>query len=176
LSRARARFDGHIDVDGTQFKVADWLGSQNHNWGSAHTDRYAWAQVAGFDTREDAFLECASAKVRLGPFMSPWMTLAVLRLGGEELIFNSPTRWPFGHARVDNSVWSCRTTNGRESLSMRVWADNDQFVDLKYRNPPGGTKLCRNTKVAACELELARQGAPLVKLSTEHRAAFELLT
>jgi hypothetical protein len=31
----------------------------SHNWGSQHTDRYAWAQVCGFDSAPDVFLECA---------------------------------------------------------------------------------------------------------------------
>jgi hypothetical protein len=46
------------------------VGSQNHNWGSRHTDHYAWGQVAGFDDDPDAFLELSTARVRVGPLIS----------------------------------------------------------------------------------------------------------
>jgi hypothetical protein len=84
-----ARFRGTLDVDGTAVAVDDWIGSQNHNWGERHTDRYAWGQVAGFDGAEQAFLECASARLRVGPLWTPWITPLVLRLDGREHRFNA---------------------------------------------------------------------------------------
>ena len=44
-----AKFSGVLTVDGKKIEVQNWVGSQNHNWGSKHTDLYAWGQVAGFD-------------------------------------------------------------------------------------------------------------------------------
>lgn len=44
-----ARYEGILVVDGEQIEIDGWVGSQNHNWGSKHTDEYAWGQVAGFD-------------------------------------------------------------------------------------------------------------------------------
>ena len=62
-----------------------WIGSQNHNWGSAHTDRYAFGQVAGFDDAPDTFLEVATVKAKIaGPVMTPWLTTLVLRHDGRE--------------------------------------------------------------------------------------------
>jgi hypothetical protein len=50
-----ATYQGHLTVNGETIDVADWVGSQNHNWGSKHTDRYAWGQVAGFDAHPEGF-------------------------------------------------------------------------------------------------------------------------
>jgi len=36
-----ARFTGTLEVDGRVVEVDGWPGSQNHNWGERHTDRYA---------------------------------------------------------------------------------------------------------------------------------------
>ena len=66
-----------------------WVGSQNHNWGSRHTDQYAWGQVAGFDTHPDSFLEVATARLRVGAVWSPPLTLMVLRHEGKEWALNS---------------------------------------------------------------------------------------
>ena len=49
VSRPLARFDGTLKVNGEMVAVQGWIGSQNHNWGRQHTDRYAWGQVSGFD-------------------------------------------------------------------------------------------------------------------------------
>src|SRR5260370_16216296 len=88
-----ATYQGHLTVNGETIDVADWVGSQNHNWGSKHTDRYAWGQVCGFDDAPDSFLEVATARIKVGPLWTPAMTPMVLRHHGEELQLNT-----LGHA------------------------------------------------------------------------------
>jgi len=61
-----ASYTGHLIVNEEEIDINNWIGSQNHNWGSQHTDRYAWAQVAGFDNKSDSFLEIATAQIKLG--------------------------------------------------------------------------------------------------------------
>ena len=61
-----AVYRGRLRVNGSVVTVKDWVGSQNHNWGSKHTDSYAWGQVAGFDGEPGAFLECSTARLKLG--------------------------------------------------------------------------------------------------------------
>jgi hypothetical protein len=75
----RAVFDGTLSVDGQTIEINDWVGSQNHNWGQKHTDLYAWGQVAGFDNSPDSFLEVATARLKIGPVWTPFMTPIVLR-------------------------------------------------------------------------------------------------
>ena len=69
----------------TPIAVTDWIGSQNHNWGSRHTDRYALGQVAGFDDAPDSFLEIATAQAKIGPVRTPLLTFLVLRHGGQDI-------------------------------------------------------------------------------------------
>ncbi len=176
VPRPLTRFTGHVEIDGTSREVSDWVGSQNHNWGSAHTDRYAWAQVPGFDSDKDAFLECSSARVRVGPVLTPWLTLAVIRVGDEEIRFDQPLRSPLGHVRLGGDRWTFRTSNGRDRLRVTVQGADSRFVDLTYRNPAGGTKLCRNTKLAACEVLVTRRNGESIRLRTRNRGAFEVLT
>jgi hypothetical protein len=169
------RVRGELTVDDERIAIDDWLGSQNHNWGTRHTDRYAWGQVAGFDDRDDAFLECMTAKLRLGPLWTPWLTIAALRIGGRELAFNSLARAPFGHAHVDGLRWSFATANGRERLRVAFEAPRERFVGLRYLNPPGGVKICLNCKLARADAELVEADGTRVELHTADRAAFELL-
>ena len=84
-----AVFNDSISVDGNEIAIANWGGSQNHNWGAKHTDLYAWGQVAGFDNYPDSFLEVATARLKIGPLWTPAMTPIVLRHRGEEIALNN---------------------------------------------------------------------------------------
>lgn len=165
------RFSGALVVDGERIAIDDWLGSQNHNWGERHTDRYAWAQVAGFDGRDDAILECITAKLKLGPLWTPWLTVAVLRIGDRTHAFNSIARAAFCDARVEGLRSSFTASNGSARLRVELEAPREAFVGLRYANPPGGAKICLNTKVASARVQLDD-----LVLTTSNRAALELLS
>lgn len=171
-----AHFRGTLDVDGERWEIDDWVGSQNHNWGSQHTDRYAWGQVAGFDEDPEAFLEVATAQVKLGPIHTPRSTVLCLRLDGREHRFDTigkalrrtrgryaPFEWRFGARDRDVSIdgW--------------IHAPREAFIALPYLNPPGGVKICLNSKIAECALTVTTGGQTRT-LTSAHRAAFEILT
>jgi hypothetical protein len=173
VGRPLARFTGTLRVDGETIAVADWVGSQNHNWGSRHTDRYAWGQVAGFDEEPDAFLECSTARLRVGPLWTPWMSPVVLRLRGETLGWNGLARTIRARGRYEPTDWRIETSGGAGALRLRIRAEPSEFVALRYDDPPGGAKICLNSKIARCELALSRGGRTLRLRSS--RAAFEIV-
>ncbi len=170
-----ARFRGQLTVDDRPIAVEDWIGSQNHNWGEKHTDRYAWGQVSGFDDAPEVFLECATASVRVGPLHTPPMSPVVLRLGDEELRFSSLWTALRARARYAPFSWFIRTQNEQGTLEVEFDAQASDFVALPYDNPPGGQKICLNSKLAACRVRLERRGHPPLRFATARRAAFEIL-
>ena len=176
VSRPQVQYRGKLTVDGEEMVIDHWPGSENHNWGSQHTDRYAWGQVAAFDNAADAFLECITAQVKLGPLRSPWMSIACLRLGGRNYLFNRLGRAFRASARYQFFDWQLDTDNGQERLSVSISAPARHFTALTYYNPPGGSKTCLNSKLARCEATLTRPGQPALKLVSAHGAAFEILT
>ncbi|OZG74753.1 hypothetical protein BTA51_03815 [Hahella sp. CCB-MM4] len=176
-----ACFSGQLEVDGETIDIKDWLGSENHNWGSKHTDEYAWGQISGFDQAPDVFLEVATARIHLGPLRSPWMTLAVLRLGGQESHFNSLFQAVSNHGTYrfpsnGEFEWQFTCQGKGVRLSGRFTAPSRHFVGLHYRNPPGGIHTCLNCKIAKAEISLEEDEQPIQRFSTQHRAAFEILT
>lgn len=171
-----ARFDGELEIAGRRIAVDGWVGSQNHNWGSQHTDRYAWGQVAGFDDSPDSFLEVATAQVKLGPIWTPRMTPLVLRHGGREFAFNGLVRALRNRGRYRLFDWSFEAGDRRTAIAGRIHAPAPAFVGLRYGNPPGGAKHCLNSKIASCELTLTdRRSGRSETLRTASRAAFEIL-
>lgn len=175
VGRPGCSFEGSIVVDGQEHAIDGWVGSQNHNWGTRHTDDYVWGQVAGFDGAPDAFLECATARVRLGPVWTPRLTLVVLRLGQTTHCLNGLGRAVRAHGRLDGLVWTFRTADREVEIEGRIEAGPEAFVALPYANPPGGTKTCLNSKIAACRLVVRQVGQESRVLETADRAAFEIL-
>lgn len=169
-------FSGVINVGGEIITITDWVGSENHNWGSKHTDTYAWGQVAGFDNAPDAFLEAATAKLKVGPLWTPPLTVVVLRVGAEEYRLNTLARSLQAKGQWRYFDWNFSAAHKEVRITGRMHAQRGDFVGLNYYNPPGGSHTCLNSKVAACEITLQRKGRPDLKLHTAHRAAFEILT
>lgn len=172
-----ARYSGSMEVNGEVVDISDWVGSQNHNWGSRHTDLYAWGQVAGFDTHPESFLEAATARLKVGSLWTPPITLLVLRHQGREHALNGLLRSVRAKGRFGYFYWNFASENRDVAVQGTLVAHRDAFVVLNYYNPPGGAKHCLNTKIAACTLRLddKADGTSEV-LGTRSRAAFEILT
>lgn len=183
---------GHIQViaaDGQMRRINldGWQGSLNHNWGSRHTDAYAWGQVAGFDNDATAFLECATARLKIGPFWTPTFSLAVLRVQGQTYAFNALSRALLNQGRYGASskgaspkektafAWQITARQQQTRLKIAFTAPQEQFAALYYGNPPGGDKVCLNSKIAACAVTLERRGKPTLRLLSAHAGAFEML-
>jgi len=176
VGRPLARFDGTLTVDGLRIDVQGWLGSQNHNWGRQHTDRYAWGQVAGFDDGHgESFLEVASAKLKVGPWWTPWITPIVLRHRGHEHRLNALGRSLRARVSLRDFDWRFESGGDGVRLHGRIHAEHNDFVGLRYANPPGGIKQCLNSKIARAQVTLRHADGSTETLVSRGRAAFELL-
>lgn len=178
VSQPFVMFKGTLTINGKTIAIADWQGSQNHNWGSRHTDEYAWGQVAGFDGAPDSFLEVASAKMQLGFFTTPYLTPIVVRHEGKEYALNGYWQSIRNKATVDYFDWKFWGENDALKIEGHIHADGKDVVALRYYNPPGDSKACLNTKVATCSLAVQEKGrlGLTFELTTKNRAAFEILT
>jgi len=169
-------FKGVVTVNGENYPIEQWQGSENHNWGSKHTDEYAWGQVAGFDNDQQAFLECITARVKIGPLWTPKMTIVCLRLNGEDYYFNTIKQALKAKGHYTYFDWYFSSTQNGITIKGRIYAKKDNFVGLNYYNPPGGSNTCLNSKIAACELSIEGKGLKETVLTSVNRAAFEILT
>lgn len=173
-----AVYAGHVVVGDRTVEVDGWVGSQNHNWGSRHTDRYAYGQVAGFDGAPGSFLDVATAKpVLLGPVSLPWFTFLVLRHDGVEHRCSSLVQGLRARASYRFFDWTFSARTEHADLRGHISAPASSFVGLRYGNPPGGSKQCLNTKIGTAEVALTdRATGRVTTLRSEHGALFEILT
>ena len=172
-----AKFSGVIALNGTPIEIREWVGSQNHNWGSRHTDSYVWGQVCGFDNAPASFLEIASVRLKIGPVWSPTITPMVLRHRGNEYSWNSISQGLRTRSAYRPFSWRFAASDRRTRIEGELRALESDFVELGYRNPPGGEKTCLNSKLASCAMRLTDIATGRVEtLNAAHRAAFEILT
>jgi hypothetical protein len=173
-----ASYSGRCSVNGRDLDVDGWAGSQNHNWGSAHTDRYAFGQVAGFDEAPETFLEVATVKTKIaGPVMTPWLTTLVLRHYGREHSLVALRMAIRAKAKYSYVQWDFASSDDEVDISGRIAADRNAFVGLRYDNPPGGIKHCLNTKIATAEVTVRdRRTGQTTELRAANRTLFEILT
>lgn len=170
-----ARYQGSLKVGEREIDIDGWVGSQNHNWGSRHTDRYAWGQVAGFDDAPDVFFEATSAQLRLGPLWTPPLTIASVRIGARTVQRVGMLQAIRANAKIDGYRWEFSSRGSNSAIEATFEATPEDFVALRYLNPPRGHKICLNSKLASCRLRVEMSGADPLEAQTEHRAAFELL-
>jgi hypothetical protein len=133
--------------------------------------------VAGFDDAPESFLEVATARVKLGPLWTPFLTLLVLRHEGREIALNGLLQSLRARGRFSYFEWSFGSQDADWAVEGRITAPREAFVGLRYDNPPGGVKHCLNSKLASCELTLTdRRAGTMTSLATRDRAAFEIVT
>jgi hypothetical protein len=171
-----ASFSGEIVVDGDRWTIDSWQGSQNHNWGSQHTDSYAWGQVAGFDGAPDVFLECSTARLRVAGLWTPPLSVIVVRIGEREFALNGLRQALRARGRVDVLELQLDSQPPDKRITAEFSAPRSAFAGLRYDNPPGGAKTCLNSKLAECRLTVAPTGERSRSFVTRRRAAFEILT
>lgn len=175
--RPNVVFTGDLDVDGRPVDVTGWQGSLNHNWGTRHTDHYAFGQVAGFDGSPETFLEVVSARVRVGPVRLPMVTCLSLRHEGRTHTLVDPVKGLRVSARFGYFYWTFDAATDDVLVHGEMRAEPEDLIALNYYNPPGGIKHCLNTKIADCTLTLTdRHTGRGQTLSASRRALFEILT
>jgi hypothetical protein len=166
------RGDGAAPED---WNVAAWPAMVGHNWGRSHPRLYAWVHCNAWDDAEDLAFEAVSARVRMGPVLSPMGTAVFVRWKGQSWDLNA--RELLGQNRGSISLRRWEVTAAGQGLDVRaeLSAETDDLVGLHYPNPSGAMTYCLNTKLARARLELRLPGRPPV-VATSRAGALEIGT
>jgi hypothetical protein len=173
-----ARFDGWFEVAGERWSIDGWRGCQGHNWGASHAHAYAWvhsntlAERPGGPPLEGAWLEALTGRVRLGPVVLPFLTVAGLHLDGRLHHFAGPRALFRSEVGVDTRSLRFTVRRGRDRLQAELHADH--FAGLRYQDPDGKELACLNSKLAYGRIALQVGGRE--RVFHTRQAALELGT
>lgn len=175
--RPALRASGRVQLGGQTIAIDGWLGSEGHNWGPAHPERYAWGQALFLDAAGEPFAlaEGASGSIRVGGLRTPLLSLLVVRRGAREYRFDRVADLWNQRARLEFPRWSLAMEgpDGRAELTME--ASRSRIVGLGYENPDGSVARCLNSKLARVTLRLNPTDDDPFTLTSAHVGALEFL-
>jgi hypothetical protein len=169
-----ARFDGRLEIDGETIEIVSWPGMIGHNWGSEHAERWVWLEGTGFDGSPDTYFDAGAARIKLGPWTTPWVPAGMLMLEGRAHRLGG-----FGQIRgasIEESSEACSFVLPGKDIVVRgrVSAPKKDFVGWVYADPKGPEHHTINCSVADLELTVERPALPPLQLSLPAGAAYEL--
>lgn len=169
------RLSGEVTVGGERWEIAGWRGMQGHNWGRGHADLYAWCHVNAWDDEVDFVLEALSGKVRVGPVLTPLVTIACARYRGVSYDFNGPVTIARAHGDVGLRRYGFSAETRHARIEGHLEADTEDMVGLYYPNPDGAMTYCLNSKLARAHVRFEVSGRPPLALRSR-TAALEIGT
>jgi hypothetical protein len=168
-----ARFDGRLEIDGETIELGGWPGMIGHNWGSEHAERWVWLEGTGFADSPDTYFDAGAARIKLGPWTTPWIPSGMLMLEGEPHRLGG-----FGQIRgatIEASPGECRFTLPGKDIVVRgkVSAPKKDFVGWIYADPDGPEHNTINCSVSDLELTVERPALAPLHLFLTAGAAYE---
>lgn len=156
--------------------VEGWPMMVGHNWGRRNAELYAWTHCNSFDV-EGLVFEAVSARVRIGPLLSPMATTAFVRWRGRAWDLASPRDLTANRGGISLRRWELANAGGpgRLAVDAEVSAPTDDFVGLHYGNPAGPPTHCLSAKLARMRLELVLPDGERVS-ARSNAAALEIGT
>lgn len=170
-----AAFNGWVEFDGHQVSLDGWRGMTGHNWGSQHAETWVWlngSQFEGFGA--DTWLDIAIGRIKIGPWMTPWIANGVISVAGERFAL-SGLKKPRGTS-MQASPGRAKFTLPGDGVVLRgsSSAALDDTVGWTYADPDGSTHDVLNSSVADLDLQLERASGTVTNLRTTGGAAYEL--
>jgi hypothetical protein len=169
-----ARFSGTLTVEGADPIALDgWPGMIGHNWGTEHAERWVWLEGTGFEDAPGAYFDAGAARIRVGPWTTPWVPSGMLVLDGERHRLGG-----FGRSRsadVEDTPTACSFVLPGEDVVVRgrVSAPKKDFVGWVYADPDGPEHNTVNCSAADLELTVERPARPARTLTLPAGAAYE---
>ncbi len=162
------RWNGSLRWNDQEILIRDWIGFRNHNWGKEHAKTYVYGNCNHFPTEEEPLIfDGFSAKIRIGPLTTPFISMAVIRTPFGDIPLNSVSTALTGREKVSFPRWKLELKNSIYEIKLSMEANPSEFIGLPYRHPDGKLSYCYNTKWAKTQLSISLRGAEPTVYSSE---------
>lgn len=173
-----SRFSGSVTVNGVTTKVDDAPGMLGHNWGSQHAEDWTWVHCNRWTGLEGVVFEGVTSRVKMGPIVTPRLTVLHLRIPGERITMNGLRQLVGTKSRPEGLRWAFSGRSGDRRLEGWFSAPVERFIGVDYHDPDGRTVHCMNTKIADGEIALYGRGGrgweQILSATCDRSAALEV--
>jgi len=168
-----ARFSGRLEIDDETIELDGWPGMIGHNWGTEHAERWVWLEGTGFADSPDTYFDAGAARIKLGPWTTPWIPSGMLMLEGEEHRLGG-----FGQIRgatIEAVPGECSFVLPGKDIVVRgkASAPKKDFVGWVYADPKGPEHHTINCSVSDLELTVERPTVAPLQLTLPAGGAYE---
>lgn len=167
-----AEMRGTCSIGGRDLRLDGWRGMVGHNWGSEHAHRWIWLHAAGFDGRPDSWLDVTLARLKIGRFITPWLSNGALRLDGKTRRLGGFLR----RARVSEQVGQAEIALAGKGVAVGIEVNApapEAVVVWQYGDPKGGKHWVANCSIARLRARVSTAGGEY-ELESAHGGAYEL--
>jgi len=154
------RVAGWFEVDGERWDVTGFRAAQGHNWGRGHAHSYAWMHGNAWQGAEgaDIFVELLSARVKLGPALTPWLSVGAIAIDDVTYRFDGPRALLSRCVQVNPTSYTLALRHRDATLDVSIEAEPSLIAGLRYEDPDGSSLFCLNSKLARARLRLFARG------------------
>ncbi|HEY7951941.1 MAG TPA: hypothetical protein VID70_03075 [Solirubrobacteraceae bacterium] len=170
-----ATFEGTVELPGRTLDLQGWRGMVGHNWGAEHAERWIWLHGIDFAEDPNAWLDVAIGRIRVGPWLTPWVANGALSLAGRRIPLGGLGARGLLVAETPRRARLC--IPGPQGLTLDAHIDTPEEANAgwAYADPDGSQHDVSNCSIAALTLTVREPGiAPARTLTTAHGAAYEL--
>jgi len=148
------RWNGILTFRDQEIPIENWIGFRNHNWGTEHAHCYAYGNCNHFPDAPGVIFDGFSAKIRLGLLKSPYLSMAMIRLGEDDLPMNRLGTVFRSKANLRFPRWELQLQNENHKVQIIQEGEPVEFSGLPYHHPDGKLSYCYNTKWARTTLHI----------------------
>ncbi len=166
---------GRIEVNGRAYDCRREPGQQTHIWGSKHAEWWTWGHCNVFKEDPGGIFEGLSARIRVGPWVTPALSPLFIRWKGREYALNGLIQSVRNRSATAIPRWTFSARTGGLAFSGEMTGRLEDFVGVEYTDPDGEKLWCSNTKVADLAITVFDEGQKVGTLTSEKSAAFEVV-
>jgi hypothetical protein len=172
------KISGRTMVKGITSEFKNLPGHQAHIWGTKHAQKWAWANCNYFNESQNSIFEALTAQIKIGPILSPKLTLVYCNIEGENFLFNNFSQLIRNESKYNLEKWNVKSENEKYKLEAEITNGVQDMVGVMYVDPDGKKRFCNNTKVADMKLtifeKINQKWIEKKKLTSNGTTAFEV--
>lgn len=163
---------GTLEVGKDSYHFDRAPGQQSHLWGTEYANSWVWSHCNSFN-EESALWEGLSARIRIGPWRSPAITIFFLHFRNRLYLIHSFTSILRNKSKSELGLWKFQGQGNGISITGEASANFEDMLGAQYTDPNGEKRWCHNSKLGDLKLHIITADSAKTTLTATGTCAIE---